>query len=535
MNRTETSGDRPSYWLENITQPHFAALDGDADADVCVIGGGIAGLTIAYLLMQDGKSVVLLEDGQIGSGESGRTTGHLCVALDNRYTYLESKHGMLGAKLAAESHAAAIDRIESISQEEKIDCDFERLDGYLFLAPGDDPQELVSERIAALRAGIRDVEFVDRAPLGEANTGKCLKFPRQAQFHVMKYLNGLAEALFKNGARIYTHTHAAEIHGGEAPTVRTAEGCTVRCQAIVVATNVPVNDWVTMHTKQAAYRTYVIGGRVPKGTVTKALFWDTPTPYHYVRVQNLDAKHDLLIVGGEDHKTGQEHDSAIRYARLEDFARRFAPTMGEIEYRWSGQVIEPMDGVAFIGRNPGQDDNVYICTGDSGNGLTHGTIAGILLTELIGRRPHPWAALYEPGRVHLRAVPKFLQENANTLPQYGDWFTPGEIESVSLLAPGDGGILREGLKKFAVYRDDDGALHECSATCPHLGGVVRWNAGEKTWDCPCHGSRFDVDGAVLNGPANVGLTRVQLRSDVEAAKSDASQATTPASSGHAAR
>ena len=497
---TSDSGQSTPVWLVGTEVPEFSALTDDLRADVCIVGAGIAGLTTAYLLARAGRSVVVLEDGAIGGGETSRTTAHLSSALDDRFYRLERLHGARGAQLAAASHAAAIDRIEAICGEEKIECDFERLNGYLFVPPGEDDEILELELEAAARARLSGVELVARAPLTGFETGPCLRFPRQAQFHPMKYLAGLARAIAAQGGKIFTATHADEIAGGSPARVRTADGREVTAGAVVVATNSPVNDIVTIHTKQSAYRTYAVGARVPRGAVKRALYWDTPDPYHYVRVAGADGG-DVLIVGGEDHKTGQADDAGERYARLEAWARERFPMIEAVEYRWSGQVMEPIDGLAFIGRNPGDEPNVYIATGDSGHGMTHGTIAGLLITDLIQGVENPWATLYDPGRITLRAAKEFARENLNVAAQYADLVTGGEVESEAEVAPGAGAVLRRGLKKVAVYRDEAGALHKRSAFCPHLGCVVDWNSAELTWDCPCHGSRFDARGKVVNGPA----------------------------------
>ena len=499
----KSSGATTSLWMATAEIPSRPQLAKDMTADVCVVGAGIAGLTTAYLLADEGRSVVVLDDGGIASGETSRTTAHLVTALDDRYFALENLHGEKGARLAAESHRAAIDRIEAIVAREKIDCEFERLDGYLFAPPGESSDVLDKELAAAHRAGLTEVERVARAPLQAFDTGPCLRFPRQAQFHPLKYLDALARAIEEKGGRIFNKTQADGFKDGAPGQVTTGKGPVVSAGATVVATNTPVNDWVEIHTKQAAYRTYVIGLRVPKGTVTRALYWDTPDPYHYVRLQNAD-KDEVLIVGGEDHKTGQADDARERFERLEAWTRERFPAAGEIEFRWSGQIMEPVDGLAFIGRNPG-DKNIYVVTGDSGNGMTHGTIAGILLTDLIRGLKNDWESLYDPSRISLKAATEFARENLNVAAQYGDYATGGDVETVRAIAPGTGALIRDGLKKVAVYRDTTGALHKRSAICPHLGCIVDWNSIEKTWDCPCHGSRFDGYGRVLNGPANTGL------------------------------
>jgi Rieske Fe-S protein len=258
--------------------------------------------------------------------------------------------------------------------------------------------------------------------------------------------------------------------------------------------------------------TYVIGAKVPRHAVTTALYWDTGDPYHYIRLHSLDATHDLLIVGGEDHKSGQADDIEQRHPRLEQWTRERFPSVGEVAYVWAGQVMEPVDSLAFIGRNPLDRENVYTVTGDSGNGMTHGTIAGMLITDLILGRHNAWADLYDPGRVTLRASGEFAKEAVNMAAQYVDHLTGGDVEAVEQIAKDAGAVVRRGASKIAVYRDATGELHERSAICPHLGCVVAWNPADKTWDCPCHGSRFDKFGTVINGPANVGLTKVTTES-----------------------
>jgi glycine/D-amino acid oxidase-like deaminating enzyme/nitrite reductase/ring-hydroxylating ferredoxin subunit len=509
------AGKSISVWMATATLPPFSILAKNEHADVCIVGAGIAGLTTAYLLGRAGHSVIVLDDGPIVSGETERTTAHLVTALDDRYFELERFHGKKGARLAAESHAAAIDQIERIVREEKIACDFERVDGYLFVPPDESTEILEIELAAAQRASLTDLEIIARAPLGSFDTGKALRFPRQGQFHPLKYLAALAQAIIRDGGRIYTETHATKIEGGEPARIETRGGAMVTADAVVVATNTPVNDLLAIHTKQAAYRTFVIGAGVPAGSVHKALYWDTPDPYHYMRLQSLpktqlsSSASDLLIVGGEDHKTGQADDAEARYSRLEQWARTRFPMIAEVKFRWSGQVMEPIDGMAFIGRNPMDKKNVFVATGFSGNGMTYGTIAGMLLTDLIQGRENVWEDLYAPSRMTLRAAKSFAKETINMAAQYGNWATKGDVKRDVLVPPNTGAVVRRGLHKIAVYCDTDGQRHECSAVCPHLGGIVAWNHSEQTWDCPCHGSRFDKFGKVLDGPAITNLAPAQ--------------------------
>lgn len=495
-------GALPSIWDATATVPARPALEGDLETDACIVGAGIAGLTVAWHLLREGRRVVVLDDGPIGGGESGRTTAHLATANDDEWHAIERLHGHDVARAVADSFRAGVDRIEAIVREEEIDCDFVRLDGWWFPAVGDDGARLERERDAAHRLGFDDVELVADWPLAHRFPRPGLRFPRQAQFHILRYLAGLADAVERRGGILRTGAHVVEFHDGPPARVRTDAGHVVTAQDVIVATNSPVNDRVTMHTKQAPYRTYVIGVRVARGTVPPGLYWDTAEPYHYVRLleQQGAGDTDVLLVGGEDHKTGQpDGDERTAFERLAAWTRDHFG-VGEVVTRWSGQVMEPVDHLAFIGRNPG-DRHTWIVTGDSGNGMTHGTIAGILLADLIAGRPSPWAAAYDPARRTVGAAGEFVKENVNVAAQYADWLTPGEVAELDEIPPGEGRLLRRGARKIAAARAADGTLVLRSATCTHLGCVVAWNGAERTWDCPCHGSRFAPDGTVLNGPA----------------------------------
>lgn len=491
-----------SVWLATARMPDYPALATDLRTDVCIVGAGIAGLSCAYSLMRAGKSVVVLDDGGLAGGMTAFTTAHLSQILGHGYSELAKLHGEDDARRIGESHLAAIDCIDAIVSRERIDCDFERLPGFLFQPPGAEAEPLEAELRATRAAGL-EVERVPRAPWTSYDTGPCLRFAKQAQFHPLKYLAGLAQAIERGGGQLFARTHADTIEGGTPARVR-AQGYIVEAQAVIVATNAPVNDRIELQTKQAAYMTYVIGAPIPEGVLARALYWDTDYhPYHYLRLARVPGG-ELLLVGGEDHRSGQVQDTEQRHARLEAWARERFPMLGPVEYRWAGQVMESADGVAFIGPNP-HDENVYVVTGDSGNGMTHGTLAGMLLTDLIRGVPNRFAELYSPRRKPVRAAGVYLEEALKTAVQYRDWATGGDVESAQDIAPGTGAVLRRGLKKIAAHRDEHGVLHERSAVCPHLGCLVRWNPEQTSWDCPCHGSRFDRSGQVINGPANSNL------------------------------
>jgi glycine/D-amino acid oxidase-like deaminating enzyme/nitrite reductase/ring-hydroxylating ferredoxin subunit len=498
MQRSATA--HSSLWEKTISPPAAPAPPSESHFDVLVIGSGIAGVTTAYLLAREKRRVLVLEaEPYLAAGQTAKTTAHLSSVLDDRFRSLEATRGQEITRLAAASHAAAIDRIEQNVREEGIDCGFERLDGYLLLGPSGQPAELEEEFEAARRAGL-EVEFLDRSPFSGWSKGPCLRFPRQGQFHPLRYLNGLIEAFRRLGGEIVTGARVKEIEGGTETRASTEDGRTFTAGAVVVATNTPFIDRFAIHTKQAPYLTYALAAVVPPEAVPRGLYWDTEDPYHYVRLAR-EGTLTHLIVGGEDHKTGQASDQEDRFRRLEAWARKVFPELGPIAARWSGQVMETIDGLGFIGPNPNDEPNIFIATGDSGMGLTHGTIAGLLLTDLIQGRSNPWAKAYDPARKPVWSAWDYLKENLNVAAQYAQWFTAGDVKRLETIPKNDGAVIRSGLSKLAAYRDESGKLHLMSAVCPHLSCVVQWNSAEKTWDCPCHGSRFDCTGRVIQGPA----------------------------------
>ncbi|MCH8685095.1 FAD-dependent oxidoreductase [Pedomonas mirosovicensis] len=496
-----------SLWMNSGPVLDAPLLRSDERADVAIVGAGIAGLSTAYELMRVGRTVVVIDRGPIGGGMSSRTTAHLASALDDFYHRLIARRGLETARRTYASQAAAIDRIEHIAHHEGIACDFARLNGYFFLSPGDDETLLEQEIEACEQIGFTGVSWVDRAPVPGIDTGRALQFPNQGRFHPRKYMAGLAHAILRDGGRIYANTPVTAFQETETGVVLTAgHGHQIHAEAAVVATNSPVNDRVAVHTKQAPYRTYVIAGPVEAGSVPDALVWDTQEAYHYVRLQPVGNGADMLIIGGKDHKTGEAHDMGDRFVDLEAWARRHYPQLQSVDYRWSGQVMEPVDYLPFTGRNHG-NQRIYIHTGDSGQGMTNGVAGSLILRDLIVGHENPWCEVTDPQRISLTAAGEFLKENIDAASHWAEHLTGGEVASTNDIPPGQGAILRDGLKKLAIFRDESGTLHVRSATCTHAGCVVHWNPFERCWDCPCHGSHFAVDGSVLNGPALTSLPK----------------------------
>lgn len=511
---TDRAYEKDTAW-KNATPPALPPIATDHTAAVCVVGAGISGLTAAYLLAREGRTVIVLDDGAVGGGESGLTTAHVVNALDRRWSELAKAHSPENLRLAATSHTAAIDTIEKIVDYEAIHCDFRRVDGYLFAAPGTPKGVLEEEVRAAHLAGLAAVAEVPRAPLRDFDTGPAVLFPRQAQLHILRYLAALSRAIEREGGRIYTHAHVTSVDEEEKVDhviVKTAQGASVIANEVVLAVNSPFVPRISTHLKQAGYRTYAIALRIKRNAVPAGLYWDTADPFHYVRVADTDGPDELLIVGGEDHKVGQATDAKERHGRLEAWARERFPRAGGIVHRWSGEVMETVDGLAYIGRMR-KGSRVHVITGDCGNGITHGTIAGLIIADLVHGRENPWAELYSPTRanLHPRPAAQFVKENLNMAAHYAAWLSRGEIDDPAELAPNTGALLRRGLEMVAVYRDPEGKIHERSAACTHMGCVVAWNTAERTWDCPCHGARFSATGRVIHGPATADLRPAKAR------------------------
>jgi glycine/D-amino acid oxidase-like deaminating enzyme/nitrite reductase/ring-hydroxylating ferredoxin subunit len=502
--RSSTQAQTLPLWVDSAGFPVFARLDRDLDVDVVVIGAGITGLTTAHLLASAGRSVAVVERDRCAQIDTGHTTAHLTMVTDDRLTELASRLGHSHAQAVWDAGLAAIMQIEAIVHEYSISCGFERVDGYLHTAGNDarDPQPLRDEAALAGELGF-DATFVEQVPF---TGGPGVRFDNQARFHPRKYLAGLAGVLRDRGVGIYEHSAADEFH--EEPRHVRVNGHVVRCGDIVTATHNPLVGLAgfatatLFQTKLALYTSYVVAGRLPRGIVPDALFWDTGDPYHYLRVEP-HRDHDVIIYGGEDHKTGQEADPNGCYARLEDNLRAKLPSI-VFTHRWSGQVIETLSGLPYIGR---MADHQYAATGFAGNGMTFGTLSGMMITDAILGRKNPWADLFDPNRTALgRGVWSYISENAD-YPYYlaRGRFAGAEGRSLREVKRGEGKIIELDGKKVAASRDASGTLTVRSAACTHMGCIVEWNDAERTWECPCHGSRFTPKGEVISGPAEAPL------------------------------
>lgn len=500
-----------SIWMDVEVAPEAKPLMSDHAADVAIVGSGIAGLSIAYELAERGLSVVVLDRGKIAGGMTARTTAHLAPICDDSLAELLSMRGQELARGFQASQSAAVDRIEAIQEELGIDCEFRRLDGILFLDPNSEESVLDDEVSAAGEIGV-NVERGKGLPLRTLEDRPFLRYPDQATFHPLKYLRGVAEALSAKGARLHRDTAVVEVNEkDDRVELKLESGHTVTADHAVIATNSPIHDLIALHTKQAPYRTYAIGFEIESGKIDDALYWDTQDPYHYVRLTSGEDGKDIVIVGGEDHKTGEADDADARFAALTSWAKTLIPDLGPERYRWSGQVMDTLDYCGFIGREAGSK-RVLVSTGDSGQGITHGVVASLLIPDLILDRKNEFAAVYDPDRKPIKAASTYVSENITAVKNFAEYLAPGELSSIDELKPGQGAIIRRGLNKIAAYRTEKGDVIEKPAACTHLGCHLDWNSFEECWDCPCHGSHFAPDGSVLNAPAIGPLADVEASS-----------------------
>ncbi len=480
-----------SPWESASERKNYPSLRSALEVDVAIVGGGIAGVTAAYELVKAGRRVALLEQGQIGDGMSGWTTAFVTYVTDADLGELRRTFGDAGASLAWASGRDAADEIGRIIREESIACDFMRCPAYFYAPDGAGQARLGREERLARKFGFQ--ARLTEESLGFTNLG-CLRVEEQGKFDPMKYLHALADRAVKHGAQIFEHSKVLGYSSGDPRVLNTAQG-EVRARDVLLATYSPIGDPGRLSLRLNPWQTYVLEAEIPRGLLPEALLQDTLRPYHYFRVDRFPT-HDRLILGGEDHPTGERTDTAARFARLEKFLHDLLPGQAiKVVRTWSGEILETLDGLPYVGR---VGRGLYVATGFSGTGMTFGTLSAMLVRDLILKKPNPAAHLYRPGR--LTALPRLFARGWRYLGKFlRDRLRSGG--ALERLQPGEGAIVELQGKKVAAYRTPEGALIKLSPVCTHLGCLVRWNGAAKTWDCPCHGSRFKKDGDVLNGPA----------------------------------
>jgi glycine/D-amino acid oxidase-like deaminating enzyme/nitrite reductase/ring-hydroxylating ferredoxin subunit len=502
----------PSFWLATTPETDYPALADEVDVDVAVVGGGITGITAAVLLKRAGKTVALVESKRIVHGASGYTTAKVTSGHGASYSSIRKGFGEDGARLYAQANEAAIARIAQFVEEDGIDCDLERRPNYIYAETEDEVAQLRQEAEVERRAGLA-VSLVDETPL-PFPVAAALRLEGQAQFHPRKYLLALAATIPGDGSHVFETSRVQNVKRGEPCEVETERGV-VRARDVIVATHLPILDRGLFFAKAYPHRSYAVAAPIGSAPDPQGMYINAGTPTRSVRTLR-DGERVFIQVGGNGHKTGDEEDTPARYDQLEAFLREHWPGAGEIEHRWSTQDYMAHDKVPYIGRLRRRSEHVFAATAYNKWGMTSGTVAAMILSDRILGRPNPWAELYDSKRLVRRSgLGSFLKENAAA----GFHFFAGRLSRadrarVEELGPGEGALVRIRGRKTAVYRDGERGLHGLSPVCQHLYCIVDWNPAERTWDCPCHGSRYAADGKAIQGPTTEDLRRRELPDDL---------------------
>jgi glycine/D-amino acid oxidase-like deaminating enzyme/nitrite reductase/ring-hydroxylating ferredoxin subunit len=491
----ESTNKHLSFWIDTAPRTDYPAMLGDVSADVAILGGGITGLTAAILLKRLGKTVAVIEARRIAEGVTGHTTAKVTSQHELIYDTLLKEHGQEKTRLYADANEAAIARIEEFVNEKNIDCDFRHLPAYVYTESEDYLGQLEAEVEAAQRVGL-PASFVRDVPLPFAVKG-AVRFDNQAQFHVRKYLLPLAEEIPGDGSHLFENTRALDVEEGEPCEVETDRGV-LRAKDVIVATHIPFTVKGEFWSKSYPQREYGIAARIGQTVASEGTSINAESPTRSVRTASWYGQTALIVVG-ETHKTGEEPDTEQRYRNLEEWAQeRFGVT--HFINRWSAQDYYAFDVLPYVGKIGVGSEHVYVATAFRAWGMTNGTAAAMLLADLIAGRENEWAELYDSTRTSpLASTSLYKEGGSQAMHLVKDRFE--DEGGITDIAPGEGRIVGRPGDQSAVYRDPQGEVHAVSARCTHLGCIVSWNPAETSWDCPCHGSRFSVDGEVLQGPA----------------------------------
>jgi glycine/D-amino acid oxidase-like deaminating enzyme/nitrite reductase/ring-hydroxylating ferredoxin subunit len=505
-------GHCTSLWQDNI-QPYVITNKPDVNNiyDVIIAGGGITGISTALLLQEAGKKCVVLEAANLCFGTTGGTTAHLNTLLDTPYTTIQKNFGTKKAQEVARVTAEAIQLIRNNIQRYDIACGFSETDAFLFAQDDKQEKELDDIREASIEAGLNIVE-TSHIPIPVPFT-KAIQVSGQAKFNPVKYVYALANAFEQAGGVIIQDCRVTGADNNETVEVETTRG-TFKGIDLIYATHIPpgVN---LVHLRCAPYRSYAMAVTLQDGNYPANLSYDMYDPYHYYRTQEVNGK-QYLIAGGADHKTGQAENTEHCFLELESYIRQYFK-IKEIKYKWSSQYFEPADGLPYIGHLPGHPEHIYVATGYGGNGMTYGSVAAIVLKQILLNEETIYTNLFDPNRIKpVAGFTNFIKHNANVVKQFADRLFSGEdLDVLADLAPGEGKIVDYEKHKIALFKNDDGSLHAVSPVCKHLKCEVKWNNAERSWDCPCHGARYDYDGQVITGPSDADLEIINLRSLVE--------------------
>lgn len=498
-------GITKSIWQENV-ENYLSVNNWNKDDiyDVLIVGGGITGLTTALLLQSEGKKCILAEAHNIGFGTTGGTTAHLNTVLDSSYDNVESDFGKDNAKQVAAATREAIDLVEGLIEKYEIDADFYYEPGYLFATTDEEAEQLRKIVTATVDAGVV-TNFTEQLPMPFSFTKAC-RFEFQARMHPTKYLNGLAKAFEHEGGILLQQCIVNDVKKEQPFKADTSLGI-IKAQNIVYATHIPPGINI-LHFRCAPYRSYVQAFTLKTGNYPRGLIYDMKDPYNYFRTEVINDK-EYILAGGFDHKTGHETNTERIFLEQEAYLRHHFD-IDTIDYRWSSQYYIPSDGLPYIGVLPGHD-NIYVGTGYSGTGITLGSLAGKMLCGMISNGKSNYKDIFNPSRIKpIAGFAEFVKENADVISKFiGLRLSYKKIEELAQLAHGEAMLAEWEGNKVALYKDEGGKIHALDPVCPHAKCIVNWNSAEKSWDCPCHGSRFACNGALLTGPARVGLTQIK--------------------------
>ncbi|MEZ2335338.1 FAD-dependent oxidoreductase [Mucilaginibacter sp. RCC_168] len=481
-----------------------ALFDTTTVYDALIVGGGITGITTALFLQKAGKKVVIAEAHNPGFGTTGGTSAHINTFADTTYAEAASAFGAEGAQLFADAINEGLMIIKSNIDTYQIGCDYEVKPGYLYAETEDEAKQLDEIYNGAIKVGIA-VDYAEEVPAQVAYL-KGLVFDQQAQFHPLKYLQGLLKEYLEAGGVLLENTRITGIQTTDGIHAAESPAGTIRAKAVAYATHMPPHINL-FNFECAPYRSYILGVKLKTDTYPDALVYDMQEPYHYFRTHVIDGE-KLLFAGGNDHKTGHDNPEKA-FADLEKYIRKYY-NVSSIKYRWSSQYYVPVDGLPYIGQMPLMAEGIYCGTGYNGNGMMLGSIAGKILSDLIRKRPNKYQSLFSPSRVKpIDGFSEFVKENADVAYRFvADRFHILETGSLKQLVPGTGKVVEVHGEKIAAYRDKQGIIHALSPVCTHAACIVNWNGEEKSWDCPCHGARYDIDGNVLTGPATKNLLKI---------------------------